>query len=538
VRQNRAAAALSFLVVTFAPASAVAQSSKPDLAAVIGAYRASLPETMAKQRIPGLAVAVTTDRELLWAEGFGVTAEGGAVPVTSETRFSAQSMSKNFTAAAVLAAVRDGLVGLDVPITAYLPDFAVRSRFEDHPERKMTLRLLLSHRAGFTHEAPDGNNYDPGTGSFEDHVRSISRTWLRFPVGERYCYSNLGIDLAGWVLQVRSGLPFAEYVRRYVLVPAGLTAASFDVEDIRGDALRAIGHNRMRTPVAVEVPMLAAGGLYAGAAELAAWVRMHLNKGRVGDKSILPEELLSEMSAIAFADRRHTHGYGLGLAVAPHEGTVLLNHGGGGYGFLTYMGWSPELKIGVVVLTNSSGHDVQTSLPLEILGRFAEAGAGIKPLPPAPDPAAGSPGPRVRAVPSGRPLPLRFGRVHAHRAPRRPGRGPERAGVPGGPVRFAGRSQHRFRRDPLFLLVRPRSRRFAPPHHPDLRRHESRFQRRPGRPSRPGQARMGPLRRPLFLPGLWPSGRRPLRGPQERLALAQQYEAHRTSPRPVLHTER
>jgi CubicO group peptidase (beta-lactamase class C family) len=74
--------------------------------------------------------------------------------------FSVQSVSKNFTAAAVLLAVLEGLLDLDRPISEYLPSFTVNSRFEEHPEKKMTLRLLLSHRAGFTHEAPVGNNYD------------------------------------------------------------------------------------------------------------------------------------------------------------------------------------------------------------------------------------------------------------------------------------------------------------------------------------------------------------------------------------------
>ena len=100
----------------------------------------------------------------------------------------------------VLAAVRDGLLDLDEPISSYLPEFTVGSVHEDRPQDRMTLRHLLSHTAGFVHEAPVGNNYEVGDASFEEHVASISETWLRFPVGERFGYSNLGIDLAASIV--------------------------------------------------------------------------------------------------------------------------------------------------------------------------------------------------------------------------------------------------------------------------------------------------------------------------------------------------
>ena len=150
--------------------------------------------------------------------GFRIYRYDHKVAVTPDTIFSVQSTSKNFTAMSVLLAVQDGLLNLDVPITTYLPDFTVHSIFEEHPERKITLRMLLSHTAGFTHEAPVGNNFDLGPVSFEDHIKSISDTWLRFPVGTGYAYSNLGIDLAGYILQKASGQPFAEYVEEKLLI--------------------------------------------------------------------------------------------------------------------------------------------------------------------------------------------------------------------------------------------------------------------------------------------------------------------------------
>ena len=152
-------------------------------ATVIAKYRARIPELMAEQGVPGLAVALVDRDHALWVEGFGHLDRGGSAPVTADTIFSVQSMSKLFTATAVMQAVAAGRLDLDAPITTYLPGFTVHSAFEKHPERKITLRMLLSHTAGFTQEAPVGNNYDLDPGTFDAHVRSISEHLAALPGG-------------------------------------------------------------------------------------------------------------------------------------------------------------------------------------------------------------------------------------------------------------------------------------------------------------------------------------------------------------------
>ena len=91
--------------------------------------------------------------------------------------------------------------------------------------------MLLSHTAGFTHEAPVGNNYEPEPGDFDAHVRSISDTWLRFPVGTGYAYSNLGIDLAGYILEQVADKPFATVMHDSLLAPLGMDHSTFDRAD-------------------------------------------------------------------------------------------------------------------------------------------------------------------------------------------------------------------------------------------------------------------------------------------------------------------
>ena len=340
-------------------------------ATVITKFRARIPELMTEQGIPGLAVALVDADQTLWAEGFGHIDQRGSAPVTADTIFSVESMSKLFTATAVMQAVAAGRLDLDAPITTYLPEFTVHSAFEEHPERKITLRMLLSHTAGFTHEAPLGNNNDLDPGDFDAHVRSISDTWLRFPVGSGYAYSNLGIDLAGYILERVEGKPFAEVMRDSLLEPLGMHHSTFDRAVIRATADRAVGHVHPYPEPPLEVPMTAAGGLYSSAADLARFLRFELNGGSIDGRAVLDSKWLDEMETIPPPRAGEPAGYALG--VVRHrwnrwaQSPDLFEHGGGGFGFLSDLWWAPQLGVGIAVLTNSDDHQLQNDLAVSIL---------------------------------------------------------------------------------------------------------------------------------------------------------------------------
>ncbi|WP_272949164.1 serine hydrolase domain-containing protein [Kribbella pittospori] len=320
--------------------------------------RRRVPGLLDEHGLPSVAVGVCDSTAVLWSAGFGTTRAGGGEPVTAETAYGMQSCSKMYTATAVLLAVQQGLVELDVPITRYLPEFRVNSSFEDHPERRITLRHLLGHTAGFTHEAPVGSNYLVGRESFQAHCDSISDTWLRFPVGHHHQYSNLGIDLAGYILQCCSGQPFHEFVRRVLLAPLGMKRTTFNPREIMRDPHRAIGHAAGTARVPVRVPMVAAGGLYTSVNDACRYLQFHLT----GGASLLDPALLAEMYAAPQPDQ----GYGLGLALTHAADVPVRGHGGGGFGFLSDMYWAPDEEIGVVVLTNSTNHPLHWELAEEI----------------------------------------------------------------------------------------------------------------------------------------------------------------------------
>ena len=342
-----------------------------DAASLIEGERQRILKAMAVADIPGVAVCFIHEGKTVWIEGFGVIGQSSNHRVAEDTIFSIQSTSKNMTAVAVMLAVQRGILDLDRPISAYLPDFRVHSRFETMPEEHITLRLLLSHRAGFTHEAPVGNNYDPSFPSFEAHVRSISDTWLRFPVGERYRYSNLGVDLAGYVLQQRSGVPFAEWLKAELFRPLGMNDTTVETDVYARRTNRAVGHEAGYASVPLRTPLIPSGGVYTSARDMAMYCLFHLRRGKMDGKTVLAEELWSEMHGFALGG-----DYGLGVIrteLRYGSSTLrLLSHQGGGFGFGCVFDYCPEADLAWVAMFNrpvSAGYRLGKQLIDEALER-------------------------------------------------------------------------------------------------------------------------------------------------------------------------
>src|SRR5437870_4157082 len=279
-----------------APRPASAQRvPAPDYGSVIAELERIIPGEMEKQRVPGLAIALVDGQRTIWSRGFGSTNRPGSPPVTDETLFSLQSISKTYTATGVLLAVQKGWLRLDDPLRKFLPGFTVHSRSGSDEAAKITIRHLLSHRAGFNHEAPMGGNYDDRPVTFEQHIASIPDTWLQFPVGQRYSYSNLGIDLAGWVLQLLSHRPFPLYMKEVLFRPLGMASSTFDQAEAFRQPSVARGHVEERTVPDLAIVIIPSGGMYSTVKDMARFVSFQLAGGMAGAKRILAQELLDEM---------------------------------------------------------------------------------------------------------------------------------------------------------------------------------------------------------------------------------------------------
>jgi CubicO group peptidase (beta-lactamase class C family) len=337
---------------------------------MIASFDKEIPKLMKEQHVPGLAVAVTDRNGTIWCKGYGTTGFRGGQPVNGDTLFSLLPITGALTSTAIMMACGQGLVDLDAPIVSYVPGFSVNSLFEPHPERTITLRHLLSHTAGFAQEAPYGNNFDSNESDFGSHIQSIEGTWLRFPVGANSAYSNLGIDVAAYVLQQRLSRPLPTCMRDILFAPLGMTRTTMDGESILADPNRAAGHAPFYRQVPALTAMAGAGGAYSSAEDMARFIRFHLDGGRVGGKTLLDRKWRDAMYSIPASGV--TGGGGLDIfknliTLAGHNRTYGYGIGGGGFGFSAAVNWYPTLGIGGVVLADSAGGSIAFDVLFKVL---------------------------------------------------------------------------------------------------------------------------------------------------------------------------
>ena len=346
----------------------VSEKHSSEVMTLIEECRAAIQDEMKKTNTPGLSIAIVWDREPLWMESFGSTDNTGKNNVTTKTIFSIESLSKQITTVAILMAVQDGILDLDVPISTYLPDCRLKSKFEERPQDKITLRHLLCHRAGFAHNLPDDNSMEARGRSLEQHAVKIAETELIHPVGEQFSYSNIGFDLAGYILQRVSGEPFEHYVERKVFRPLGMNNSFLVSEEIRTEENRAIGYQRDERDLN-EVPALPSCGAYCDIEDMVKFLQFNLNGGKVNGKIILKQEILNQMYEVPFDKSGKNEGYALGIGVAHrrYHGNIIpiYVHSGDGYGFSTDIFYAPNAGMGTVILTNQNNFSMRWRGQLE-----------------------------------------------------------------------------------------------------------------------------------------------------------------------------
>lgn len=305
---------------------------------------------MGQNSIKGLSIGIIHKDSLIWAKGFGSLGRSASM-VNEETVFSMQSISKTFTAHAVVRASEQGYVDLDAPITRYLPNFKINSRFEAHPEKKISLRHLLMHRSGLTHEAPVGNNYDDIDGPWERHIKSIQKTWLKSEVGSHYSYSNLSYDLAAYIVEQQVGMSFETYVKKEIFEPLGMISSTFDHKAFLAMENKATGfYPEMDTVMPIYMPMKGAGGMFSNIVDLSKYVKYQLKPENYKGGNLTTDGL----NELYYPHRDSTNTrYALGLNISKFRDKYMsVGHNGGGFGFSTQMSWYPELEFGLVILAN------------------------------------------------------------------------------------------------------------------------------------------------------------------------------------------
>jgi CubicO group peptidase (beta-lactamase class C family) len=301
---------------------------------------------MRKQHIPGLSLAVVKDGKVIKAKGYGLADVELSVPATAQTVYQIGSITKQFTAAAVMLLAEEGKIGLDDKIAAHL---------DGTPDtwKEVTVRHLLTHTSGIKSYTglPNFMSVTARLSTTKDGLIKLMAGYpLEFSPGEKWNYSNTGYFLLGLLIEKASGVSYARFLKERVFAPLGMTSTHLnDLKDIIPH--RASGYVWDKgvlgnAPVIDMSWPYAAGALVSTVTDLAKW-----------DAALDTDKLLKKASREAMwtpakLTNGKTAGYGLGWGVGRTRGRRSLSHGGGIPGFITYKSRFPDDRLTVVVLTN------------------------------------------------------------------------------------------------------------------------------------------------------------------------------------------
>ena len=318
-----------------------------------------------KGHVPGAVLGIIQDGKLVYVKTAGVRDVATNAPVEADTRFRIASMTKGFTAMAILKLRDAGKLQLDDPVTKYIPELAtLKYPTKDSPV--ITIRLLLSHSEGFPEDNPWGD-------------RQLARTnetmsaWMRAGIpfsnapGVAYEYSNYGFAILGQIIERVSGMPYKTYVTENILKPLGMTSTTYDLQLIpQGKA--AYGYRWEDNQWKVE-PMLsdgafgAMGGLWTTVGDLSKYVSFLMSAFPARDDpetGPIRRASAREMqqvwrfgNASYFNGKLNVGSYGFGLRILSDcRYSTIVGHGGGLPGYGSFETWLPDYGVGVITFAN------------------------------------------------------------------------------------------------------------------------------------------------------------------------------------------
>jgi len=348
------------------------------------AAREKILALIQKDQLPSVAVAVAQHGKIIWEQGFGWADREQLQPSTSDTMYSMASISKPFTATAVMALVKKGKINLDAPANDYLGNAKLTGLAGD--ASAATIRTILCHTSGLPLHWQffyDNENY---------REPPMEDTILRYGIlvnapGERFQYSNLGYGILGHIAAQISNLSYPDAMQTLVFAPLGLTHTSSGIGPGLEHYAAARYDSKMHPLPFYTFDHLGASAIYSSSHDLIRFAMFHLKDHLAGQEPILDDATIdlmhkgiSHMSPDIF--------YGLGFYGSDKDGMLEYGHSGGMPGVSTVMRLYPEEDLAVVVLTNTSGSgavpEIEREIARGLVARYAKALAAEAKPPEAP----------------------------------------------------------------------------------------------------------------------------------------------------------
>jgi len=328
-----------------------------DLSGAVTVLDTIIRNNLKQQRIPGAAVALVHEGQVIFSQCYGYADTERKVAVTEDTYFMIGSMTKSFTALAVLRLIEQGKIDPNADITNYIPKFSIRS-FQDL-EVPITVNHLLTHTSGLMidyYARFNGENKY----SNADLFSKLQNEYLCFKPGSAYKYSNIGYRLLGLVVEQVTGDRFESYIENEVFKPLGMNKSTFDYTNDMALHLSK-GHNGDTEISRHDNEDKSAAGLFSTLKDLSVFLKFLTSRdiqssGGINNGKIIDSILKNVNPAIdTFYDNKNIYSSGWSLNFYQYNGIdAVLSNSGSINGFSTAMTYIPEERLGIIILTNSS----------------------------------------------------------------------------------------------------------------------------------------------------------------------------------------
>jgi len=330
---------------------------KGDFPGAVSVLDTIIRNSLKQQRIPGAAVALVHEGRVIFSRCYGYGDTGKEVAITEDTYFMVGSLTKSFTALAVLKLIEQGKINPHVDIRNYIPNFSIRNPYDG--EALITVNHLLTHTSGLMVDY-----YVHLTGekkySNADLLFHLQKEYLCFKPGSACKYSNIGYRLLGMIIEQVTGERFESYLEKEVFKPLGLNNSSFDYT-VDMALHMSKGHNGDTETSRVDNEDKSASGLFSTLKDLTAFLKFLSSRapqlsGGINNSKIIDLIIKNADPAIdTFYDSKNIYSSGWYLNSYQFNGIhTVLSSSGNINGFSTAMTYLPEEKLGIIILANSS----------------------------------------------------------------------------------------------------------------------------------------------------------------------------------------
>lgn len=375
-----AACAVAASLALAAPAPAAAAAPAAQASAEFESVDAAVEAARARFEVPGVAIAIVKDGQVVYERGFGVRELGKPGAVTPDTLFAIASNTKAFTSTALSILADEGKLSHDDRVVDHLPWFQMS---DPYVTREMRLRDLLVHRSGLGLGAGDLLYWPATDYTAEEVARRLRHVPLSGGFRERYAYDNILYGVAQLVVEKVSGQGFERFLQSRILDPLGMRDTRYNADTLRPRDEVATGHAKADFTRLEAAPRMTwsnvagAGGMYSNVRDMARWMRVQLAGGVISGEGERAKRLVSTRRHHAMwqiatpmnvpaaasvmpelaAAKPNFLGYAEGWMVSDYRGRRLVWHTGGWPGMVSRVTLVPDAGVGVVVLTNAEvGH--------------------------------------------------------------------------------------------------------------------------------------------------------------------------------------